>query len=487
MPIVFVSPVSGITDYMIDPITEQMIREILIKSALTDIVKDNIYINSDYMASSITRTKEDNPIIRNNRVECTINYVLDPSKTKWDMLTQRIETDYGNTFQQVGNLDCVFRNDKLGISVKEHTVPCSVQADCVLSILDKTTANDVYNNLYLYYGAGKLSNISNIMFSYPLPEMTQYILGYGYMIEKEFYIDTDINPPSPSFHLYLRQHSENKIGPLFNQNIEKPKAIYVVNKNIMEVTSEIVINDDKPQPVKTNKSVNHYTISFTVSFQFDRPDVVYNIFPIIMKNQLTPMELMPEFINSREINYDHMVHPYMDITGGMSNFDSTNFVLNSPSKLTNKNDNTVLGDKYDIFRQPFYDNFNVPDTHLDTMGFVPFYIGAIPIDTDNSVTTQDLSSNLGDNDYPVHIKPEVLAVIYNQGLQAFTGLLPITIAVFVNDMLVEPTTLTYVNNTLTIPNRDIYKIYRIVLYENKEVTNNVQTLRVLKCDIIAVD
>lgn len=487
MSIVFVSPISGITDYMIDPITEQMLREIMIKSALTDVIKDNIYINADYMASSITRTRESNPIVRNNRIECTINYVLDPSKTKWDMLTQRVETDYGNMFQQVSNLDCIFRNDKLGMVVKEHTIPCSVQADCVINILDKTTANDVYNNLYLYYGAGKLSNITNIMFSYPLPEMTQYILGYGYMIEKEFYIDDSVSPAGPSFNKYLRQHSENKMGPLFNQNMAKPKAIYVVNKNIMEVTSEITINDDKPQPVKTNKSVNHYTISFTVNFQFDRPDVVYNIFPIIIKNQLTPMELMPEYISSREIIYDHMVHPYIDILTGMSNFDSSSFVLNSPSKLVNLNDNTVLAKQFEIFRQPFYDNFDVPVTHLNDMGFSPFYIGAIPIDETNTVTSQDLSLNLGDDNYPVHIKPEVLAILFDKGLNVFNGSLSIAIAVFVNDKLIEPTTLTYVGNTITIPNRDIYKIYRIVMYENKEVTKNVQTLRVLKCDIVAIN
>lgn len=454
--IVTTAAVSGITTDIIDPIAEQVIRNLLNKLNISEFIKENVYINSDFQASSATQTDENIPILQNNRIDCNINYSLDPSKTKWDINTSKLNIDIGNSLYEIMNLETLFKDSSVRTIIQEHTTPCMIEIECVISCLERTVANNIFNMVINTIGPTRPIFLTNTMHSYFVPEPTILFIGYLYMMSG--------SNSTQTFEEYIREKSKDRISLAYNQNLTKPRPGWVINRNELEISTELILNDAKPQAMKTNKSTNHYTISFNLGLQFSRPDILFNIFPIIMRNQLVDSVFLPDNLMEKYDIYKSTTHPYIDIENGRKVFD--------------------LVKKDELYKMPFYDNFLIPFEPFSLFGFTPFFMGAQPIDTENTVTEVNLSSNLGTEEEPVSIRIEVLDIINNRGGASFNGSLPIVISVYADDVLIDPSTLTFIDNILTIPNRDINKIYRIVLSERKEITDNVQSLRVLKCDLI---
>jgi len=443
--------VPDLSTEMIDPIVEQVIRRVLKELALTDFIGDNLYINSDYQTGSRTNDSELIPVLQSNRLDCDVTHITDPNKVKWEVNTTRGSIEYGNTKFEAGNLFTLFEDKPLKTTIMEHTLPCTINIACTLSCLERAHANSVYSTLISTLGGSEPTLPVDVLYSYLVPDPVIFLLGYLYKMN---------NFTDKNFVTYLKENSSSIINYIMNKNIEKPNYGYVINKSEIELLVETTIQEDKPQAIKNNKSTNHYTIGFTLTCQFSRPDILFMTYPIIMKNQLVDEIFLPSDITTRKDVFEHTTHPYVDIDAGHDTF-----------RITQKDE---------LFRQPFYDNFLIPNLYLDMMGFKPFYCGAFPLDLSNTTTQIDLGSNFGTDTNPIRIKQAVLDIINNRGLPVFSGTLPIAIVIFVDDTMIEPSTITLNNLIITIPNRDINKIYRLVIYENTEISHNVQSLRVLK-------
>lgn len=444
----------GIQDFtteIIEPISEQIIRNIIKELSLTNFFKDNIYINSDYLTGSKTNDSELIPVLQKDRIDCDVTYIQDPNKNKWETSSIRHGIEYGIGLSDIQNLQVLFNDKNIKSTIYEHTSPCTISINCTISCLERSNASSIYTTLVNTLGGSEPTIPMNVFYNYLVPDPVMYLIGY-------FYLLSNIKNTVP-FIDYIKIKSNNLINYEVNKNISKQKYGYIINKSEIELLVENTINDDKPQPVKNNKSTNHYTISFTLNAQFSKPNIIYMTYPIIINNQLVDSQFLPDNILERKDIYEHTSHPYIALKHGM---EESKIIYNE-----------------NIFRCPFYDNFKIPNTFLDMLGFVPFYMGATPIELQSN-TTIDLSSNLGTTDYPIHIKQSVLDIINNKGISALDGSLPIVVTVYADDVMIEPTTLTFTGTTLTLTNKDISKIYRVIIYENLEITKNVQSLRVLK-------
>ena len=91
------SGIQDITTEIIEPISEQIVRKMIKVLALEDFFKDNVYINSDYLTGSRTNDSELIPVLQNNRIDCDVTYIQDPSKNKWDTSSTRHSIEFGNT------------------------------------------------------------------------------------------------------------------------------------------------------------------------------------------------------------------------------------------------------------------------------------------------------------------------------------------------------------------------------------------------------
>ena len=290
----------------------------------------------------------------------------------------------------------------------------------------------------------------DVSYSYLVPDPVIFLIGYFFKLS---------NIPNKDFKNYIKEKSNYTINYIINKNIEKQRYGYVINKSELELMVENTINDEKPQAIKNNKSTNHYTISFTLNCQFSKPNMIFMKYPIIINNQLVDSSFLPDNIMERKNVYEHTTHPYVAIKGANKEFE--------------------LNYTDGVYRIPFYDNFHIPNTFLNMIDYDPFFCGATPINTEGD-TIIDLSSNLGSEEFPIHIKQEVLDIINNKPKETFNGLLPIAVAVFADNVMIDPYALKLNGLTLSFSNKDISKIYRIVIYENKEKTKHVQSLRVLK-------
>lgn len=460
--IVTSSIIPGFTTDMITPIAEQVIRKMIGELGLESFIGDNIYITSDYQASSKTKTDEGLSILQGNRIDCDVNYSMDPLRGKYETTTTKHILEYGNTLYEISNLETVFRDSSVKTIIQEHTIPCSLIFNGTISCIERTHATSIYTTFISTLG-GTRPQLVNIFYSYPIPDPVTILTTYTYIKSGE-------RDKGTTYNDYLKTCTNNKVGIVLNENLDKLRGTHVLNRTELEISVEVSMNDDKPQAVRTNKSVNHWTIGFTMSCQFNRPDTLLMVHPIIMNNELIDPMLLPFDLPTHETRYYVTRHPYIDIHDGMV-------------ALTEEID-ALVKSRDDVYRQPFYDNFLIPSIHLNVFGYEPFFMAATPIDTTQLTTQIDLSSNLGSEAQPVHIKQPVLDILFNQGIRALTGQLPIALVVFADDVMIRPDTLTYINNTLTIPNRDLTKIYRLVIYENTKETDYVRSLRVLKVDFI---
>lgn len=454
--------IGGVTSEMVIPISEQAIRRILREIGMETIIGDNIYINLDAQTSSTTMDSEGKAIIQGNRVDCDVNYILDPLKTKYEITTTIHRSEYGNTLYEIRNLEPIFREEITNTAIYEHCVPCEIEIKGSIKLIDKNIADGAFTAFDSTTGNRVI--LCDLFYHYLLPDPALVLMAYVY--DRSGVRATDVK-----FSDYMFNRSSNKIGYIINKHLARNDITYVVNKTEIEMVLDADPDDDKPQAVKTSgKSVNHYAINFTASCQFNRPDNLYMVYPIIMNNELVDQIFLPEEIQTLKENLYNTIHPYFDMHHG---------------DLALQKEVKQLVPATEVYKVPFYDNFQIPHMYLTQFGFDPFISIAFPLDLTNTITSIDLESNLGSDDLPIRIKTEVLDVIRNQGKRMLTGQCPIAVVILKDDIMINPEIINVNNLTLSIPNIDPTKIYRLVLMENKKETDYVPSLRVLKADLIA--
>ena len=450
------APILGLTTTVIDVIVEQVVRKYIENVGLTEFIGDNLYFISPHTASSKTNDNELNATLSDNRFECKIDYTLDPTKVKFENGVTRHTLDYGAVFNEVQNLPTVFLDTELRSIIKEHSVPCSVALTCQFKILKRTDADTIFGTiLNTYANSQSVFNIDTV-YNYFVPDATINFMGYLFLLSGLY--------PTIQFDQFIAERCEKQISRSFNQNLTKLKAAFVINKTEVGMVVKIGLNNERPEPVLVGKSTNHYTIELTLDFQFNRPNLLFTLFPIIIKNQLVNSVFLPDNLIIKADELKNTTHPYMAIQNGVGELE------------------TVYKDE--LFRQPFYDNFTIPLGPYKLLGFKPFYLAACSVDTVANTVTVDFKTNLGDDNYQVHVRDEILSLLVDHTTAALDGSLPIVVLAFCDNKLIPLSRLTYEDNVLTITDCNIDNIYRIALCERTEVTNAILALRVLKCDLI---
>jgi hypothetical protein len=274
----------------------------------------------------------------------------------------------------------------------------------------------------------------------------------------------DISPSN--FLEYLEKFSDQRVTTRVNRNSPDGSKQIVVNKNASRMLVSISYDAASPEISANNKSADLYTLVFTVVAQFSRPDMMILTYPIVICNQLVPEYLLSVDLNDFEKSPEES-HPY--------------FSFDNYAKAEGLNEQVQ-----DVVNIPFYDEW-VPQqsSPVRVNGYKEFLTCLFTLDditNPTAVTTLDI-----ENDLPISLAPQVIAILKDQGSASLFFGKALHVSVFVNESMIEPTSLTLTGGTvLRVPNRYPNAVYRLVISENKELTDAVYTAaRILEFDIIA--
>ena len=451
------SPIAEVTTHVFEPIAKQFVHKLIHELGYDQLFKENIYFTGDYMGASKSNDGNNNPIVNQDRFNAALSFNLNPRVLKWDAMTFKNIAGPMLNLRSVQARRPIFIDPDTSTILTEHEVPATMTISCSMRFVNRADAYDALvrmQNKYLY---GEMIMVNDYSYDYRL---SQNVITVLYAISKMKGI------PPQRFMQFLTEGSNNHITFLGNRNAPDVAREVVVQRNAFNVYTQLDYNPEKPEVEMINASPSFYKIDFVGTLQFSRINMLLLQYPVVINNQFISDEIVcvdPSERNGRLI----------------------------PQQLANIADDKYRQTLYPNIptegpvRFPWYDNWTVPSGSIHKqLSFVPFLIGAFTLDnTDdpNGTTTINLVEDL--DEYA--LTEVVLKSFREDQMAALSTSAVFNIAVYIDNVQVEPSTLTFDGVNLTIQNRKINHVYRIVLSKQKEYVNGtLQTFRVAIYDLV---
>lgn len=450
-----VSSVGEIIEHQVYPIAEQVIHKIINELGASPIFKNNIHVNFDHTAVSSTSDDNHNAKINPNMFVGVATPTLNPNNVKWPVANSDTFVGQGYRLNNIHKRYVVFQDLNSSMNLTEHVVPCSISIECTMSFKDRPIAYEIASRLYNTYRNGDMIAPVDFIHDYPLPRDIYTVIYLGYKL-------LNLNNNPYTFLEYLRDKSNNRISINTNRNTDRNDVELIVQFNNASCIMEIEYNADKPEALKRNQSTHTYNVTFNVIVQYSRVDLVYLTYPIVINNTVIPSSAIPVDTKSLYPTQED-IHPVID----MNNY--YNYLK-----------------QQDLYRSalqfPRHDKWKIPtNSPIRRMGYTPFYIIIILLDLNLDFTTIDLTGDLGEG---LYLLQELLDKLRAYGRSALWPFNEYWISLFANNTLIEQNILTLTDGTLlTIPNRDPYKVYRLVISYRGESDGSINFNRFFRYDI----
>lgn len=455
MPILTAS-ISELTTHVAVPVAEQVARKLLNELRCRDIFANRIYFEADFLAASKSTNDDNTAILKENRATFTIKPNFNPLTIKWPTTTFLHLIGPLFSPRDIEGNRAVFIDNYTNMTLLEHQVPCSISMECKLDFMDRNVAYDIFSRLHTKYTNGEMFMQTDLAYDYKLPTEIYTVLFYASKCRKL---------ESSKFVDYLRTYSNGGITLNHNRDDNSKKEL-VVLRNAFHTLSQMEYDGEKPEPEADEQSPDGYSLEFTLTMQFNRPNTLILSYPVVVCNELVPKELLP--ISEMQ--------SYPAIKPKYASFDMENFANSLPAVAIVK----------DEFKSPWYDDWEVPmSSGLIKLGYKPFITLVVLLDTPDDpagVTTIDLTADFGG----ARLSDGLLAALRTQEVLSTFPDNRYNVMVFANNNIVEPELLTLSDElVLTIPNRDLTPIYHLVISE-REIPHGTRTCaRVIIYDLIA--
>lgn len=460
MPKQFIST-GELDSHVIVPITKQLVHRLIEEMGYGNIFEDRIYFRNEFMTDSIHAEDNGDAYLTDNRVDVEINPVLNPTAVKWAPYQSNYRMGAGWSPYDF-NSSPIFYSRSCNTLVREALIPCTIQMDIKFVLMSRANAYDLINRLYTKYATGEMIVVSDIVYEYKMPDNVSSLLYYMY--RNLMPADTqDVAAYKSNFVPWLKSHSNNKIMLVHNRHVQNRKEL-AVRKNGWQLIGQLDFSQDKPEAEKSNNSALTYTVSLQYTMQFNRPAAMITDFPVVVNNNL-----VDDVYLSLERKEAHERYP---------------FPINKEMKAYKDSLKPVPDAYLELIRLPWYDDWKVPShAGMRNFKYIPFLSQVFTLDdVDNpeGVTVIDLKDGFDRYELRDHILEE-LNELGNDALYPWGNLM---VQVYANDMLVDQSMLEFENNVLTIKNRDIKKLYHLIL-SKREVDDGInKTKRVWITDII---
>lgn len=438
MPILTAS-VTELSHHVLELVSRQILDKFIVKMGINHIINDNLYIKTKYSSISDTTDGELNARFRTNRLIADVTMQINPMSVKWnDILTFSHSGSYGISTNLYRNYP-IFNDREFGIGLYELAAPCSILMSCSLHIQDRAIAYSLPLRFFNKFQDSSVMSLINLMYEYKLPNEIIKVLGSIYN-HKRFTMKFE------SFYHYLRYWSNNTIS-MTKSILGNDREELVVKKYNIECLSVVEYSEEEPNTETTDSSTNMFTINFVITTQFNMVNTLILSYPIIIENQLLPIDVIPLPREMRERYVDG--NTLMD--QGIDQFSKKYKWLHT-----------------EYVQVPFYDDWVVPPhCRLREYSHSPYFIGVCTIDEEYPSTIIELQCNLGDNYRLPKISKQLLQrqeEIYKGGSLHPDAIL--TLSMFYGDTPLDPSEL-FLTDDLELEHygRRVNMPYRLVLSE----------------------
>lgn len=430
-------PVSELTDHVFMPVTRQVAHRLLSSLGYSQVIGDQIYINADWTAHSITSNSNDNANTRQNRLSIEANLQLNPTAQKWDCYTFHHTTAYGINQLTLHNSDPIYSDINTQVEITEMVSPVTIAMNCELVLDSSEYAFQTPQMIFNAHENGSVYSYTDLFFNYPVPKPIVSVLIQIWKMDRLFGEQSGI-----SFEQYIKIRSNN--GWQVHKHRELEEYEIVVPVYDLKTLCTLEYSDDRPEGVTENKLPVGWKIPFVYTIQFAIPTLNILKYPVIINNQLLPRTCLVTDNHIRYNNLQEHHHGKAD-----EQYDKYN---NRPNKFR----------PFDHYIYPWYDDWIVPtDSLLLKRHRKPVAIIDITVEEDTKINKLSLKEDF-DEDFK--LSPLIKEFLYQEDKEALDLYSPYAVSVFHNEQQMDQEVLEFDEDlNLTFTAKSEYEIYRIVI------------------------
>lgn len=453
------------------PLADQMSRKILQDLGLLEYMQNHIYVDSNYTGPSKSwrDIQSRHAILNEPGMHVNMKFNSSPLGLKWDVTSPGQHMDPAIHRRDTLMTIPLFLDKKTGIHIIEREQPCLIELECALTFTDRVVAFDAVNDMMSHYVRGELLTLTDFSYDYKFPvPMLQDLYTLGRMS----------GVPKGDVMKWITHCSQGKMRLITNEHNPGKHNEMVVHRELYEVLATIDYNAEDPTVEGVGTSADTITLSFNISFQFGRVNMLYLKYPVVVNNNLVPESLVhikPPEAYGRLIRI--LKYPILSMD---KTYQDNKFLQNLPVRL------------------PWYDNWHMPiNTHHESVHARPFLIGVCTLDNEACSTCGDRCKcdccpcrftqvDLYEDFDVYRLKDVVKEYLKEHPAEALYPDAKYSVSVFADDVQVSPNILQFDGRYLKIPNTlGSNRIYRVVLCRAPEQKNGqLPWMFVLDCLIV---
>lgn len=433
-------PVSELTTHIFLPVIEQTAHRILNALALTDVIGDQIFIDTGFTAHSQTSTLDKNASFGPQAFRIEANIQMNPTSQKFDFYTFHHTTAYGISRNTLRDTYPIYWDSENLIKIVEMRSPVSVVLNCELNIVSKELAFRTPQQIFNAYENGAIYELNDFAYDYPVPKTILSVLYGLWCIDRR-----KGKPAGVSFVEYLQRNTEGRWQR--HKHREKNQYEIVVPSYDLQTLGTLEYSDDKPQGITEGKLPTGFSIPFQYTIQFAIPTINILHYHPVYNNQALDDRLIPKRTHRRFNNMQES-HRGIDLQRYM--------------------ERPRLGEQTyaQALHVPEYDDWVIPESSpMHAYYQEPFLIVCALVDENEELSTDlDFSE---DFDPSFKIKDYVRAILRHQGERSIEPDALLSVQVYRDNKMLLP----YKDTTFTkdlhvkFKARNLISHYRAVFTE----------------------
>jgi hypothetical protein len=421
---------------ILDPISKEITLIVLTRLGMNKFFGDNIYITNDYTKTSLTNDSDThNALISKDRCDVKMTASMNPTEMKWDINSFKYTQAYGVIGVHDKPMKPIFVDRSANVYAVEHQLPCTMTLEFSLQFKDREAAFSTISTINNTSLKDSVINYHDLVYEYPVGVDLTYCLSQIFELRK-------VALGTMTFAQYLQGGSNMAIQ--YIQSRTKNERELVIKRQDIQAYGVLEYNETAPGIQEQDSSMDRFVVNFTYTIQFARPDVLRLYFPTVVENQMVPKWML----RVQEQNYLAQVY------GAFQEKSITGYLRNNLSNIPV------------VVRLPEYDDFRPPAKSPAILsGFAEFFDAILLLDTPGPtvVDMMDLGTDIELNPIAVEIMK-----LHGQEIFQTTGLY--NVAVYCNDLPVDPSCLSIDSNlVVTVNMTNLSKRYHFVISEAQNI------------------
>ena len=434
-------PVTELTTHVYLPVIQQTAHRILRALALTDVIGDQIFIETGFTSIAASHDLNKNAALGSQAFKIEANIQMNPTSQKLDFYTFHHTTAYGIGRNTMRDMYPVYWDSDNLIKIVEMRSPVSIVMNCELTVVSKELAFQTPQQIFNAYENGAVYELNDFAYDYPVPKPILSVLYGLWKIDRR-----KGKPAGIRFVDYLKKNTNGWWQA--HKHRDKDEYERVVPSYDLQTLGMLEYSDDKPQNESEGKLPIGFTIPFIYTIQFAVPTLNILHYHPVYNNQPLPPRMVPQGTHMR-FNNMRESRRGIDLQGYNT----------MPPKLGEQSYARAM-------QVPEYDDWTVP-VNSPTKKYYqePFLISCVTLDEN-----EDLSTTLNyaeDFDPTFKIYDYAKEILYQEGERAVELDALFSVQVYRDNKMLTPYTDVTFNDDLEVMFKGINLTshYRVVFTE----------------------